>query len=143
MSKRIFARAELPPLTSPGSTGSIELPEELISEQVQRLALFCMIAAALWGVGLLMDLFLLTLATGAPRNWRSITLEFLGGFISLVVALYAATSSASTPRKRDVGLALMIFTAAILGLLTTWAVPPPPFSPDIVHVAWIAVLILV
>jgi serine/threonine-protein kinase len=28
-------------------------------------------------------------------------------------------------------------------LLTTWAVPPPPFSTDIVYVSWITVLILV
>ena len=141
--RRVLARCLQPAPTGPGSTGTFELPEELLSEQVQRLALFCMIAAALWGVGLVMDLFLLSVATGAPRNWRSITLEFFGGFASLVVALYAATSSASTQRKRDVGLALMIVTAVILALLTTWAVPPPPFSPDIVYVSWISVLILV
>jgi serine/threonine-protein kinase len=90
-----------------------------------------------------MDLVVLPLATCVSRNWRSVLLEFFGIFTSLVVALYAATSTAPTERKRDVGLGLMLFTAANLALLTTWAVPPPPFSTDIVYVSWITVLILV
>ena len=58
-------RQPTPSSTGVGDTKSF-LPEELLSEQVQRLALFCLIGAAMWTVGFVMDMFVLPYAT----RWR-------------------------------------------------------------------------
>ena len=140
--RSICARREpAPSATGWGDTKSF-LPEELLSEQVQRLTLFCLIAAAMWTVGFVMDLFLLPYATGMPRNFRSLTLEVMGTLVALVVGLYAATSDASSQRKADVGIVVMLANAAGIAALNTWAFPPPTTVPP-AYLSWSTVLILV
>ena len=66
--RSIRARREPTPTGAGASDTKSFLPEELLSEQVQRLALFCLIAAALWSAGFVMDLLVLPYATGhAPE----------------------------------------------------------------------------
>jgi eukaryotic-like serine/threonine-protein kinase len=140
--RSVRARREpAPSATGAGDTKSF-LPEELLSEQVQRLAIFCLIAAAMWTVGFVMDLFVLPYATGMPRNYRSLTLEFMGTLVALVVGLYAATSDASSQRKSDVGIVVMLANAAAIAALNTWAIPPPTSVPP-AYLSWVTVLILV
>ena len=140
--RSIRARREpTPSATGVGDTRSF-LPEELLSEQVQRLALFCLIGAAMWTVGFVMDMFVLPYATGMPRNWRSLALEFMGTLVALVVGLYAATSDASSQRKADVGIVVMLANAAGIAALNTWAIPPPTSVPP-AYLSWATVLILV
>src|SRR5687768_17860915 len=88
---------------------AFSLPDDLLSEQVKRLALFCLIAAVLWTVGLLMDLFLVPLASGDPRNWRSVTLEVMAGTVSLIVGVYAMRSKSPPGHKGAVGVVFMLF----------------------------------
>jgi hypothetical protein len=64
-----FIRARRPENATGGSNfreSGFSLPDDLLSEQVKRLALFCLIAALMWTVGLLMDLFLIPIASGNP-----------------------------------------------------------------------------
>jgi serine/threonine-protein kinase len=121
---------------------AFSLPDELLSEQVKRLALFCLIAGVLWTVGLLMDLFLIPLASGEPRNSRSLTIESLTAAVSLAVGVYATRSKAPPGRKGAVGVVFMLFNAAAIAALNTWAVPPPTELPKI-HLSWITIAILV
>ena len=127
--------------SSPRESG-FSLPEDLLSEQVKRLALFCLIAALMWTVGLLMDFFLIPIASGNPKNWRSLTLEVMAGAVSLAVGVYATRSKAPPGHKGAVGVVFMLFNAAAIAALNTWAVPPPTELPK-VHLSWITIAILV
>jgi tRNA A-37 threonylcarbamoyl transferase component Bud32 len=140
--RRIRARREPTPTTTITGDTKSRLPEELLSEQVQRLALFCLIAAGLWSVGFVMDLLVLPYATGMPRNWRSLALEFMSALVAVVVGFYAATSHAGSQRKADVGIVVMLFNAGAIAALNTWAVPPPTSLPA-VYLSWATILILV
>src|SRR5262245_4664306 len=145
MANEQIVQARRPQTITGGSSArdsAFSLPDDLLSEQVKRLALFCLIAAVLWTVGLLMDLFLVPLASGKPRNWRSVTLEVMAGLVSLVVGVYATRSKASTAHKSTVGVVFMLFNAAAIAALNTWAVPPPTTLPTI-HLSWITIAILV
>ena len=52
------------------------MPEELLSEQVQRLAVFAAIAGTLWSFALLLDITVLPAANGTGLwNWRTIPVE--------------------------------------------------------------------
>ena len=140
--RSIHARREPVP-TGVGVTDTKSyLPEELLSEQVQRLALFCLIAAGLWTAGFVMDLLVLPYATGMPRNWRSLTLEFIATLVAVVVGFFAATSDASSQRKADVGIVMMLVNAGAIAALNTWAIPPPARLPA-AYLSWTTILILV
>ena len=140
--RSIRARREPTPTGTGLNDSKLFLPEELLSEQVQRLALFCLIAAGLWSVGFLIDLLVLPYATGMPRNWRSLTLEFVSALVAVVVGFYAATSDATSQRKADIGVVLMLVNAAAIAALNTWALPPPTSLP-LAYLSWTTILILV
>src|SRR5262245_987169 len=140
--RSIRARREPIPSSTTVSDTRPFLPEELLSEQVQRLALFCLIAAALWSVGFLIDLLVLPYATGMPRNWRSLTLEFISALGAVVVGFFAATSDASSQRKADIGAVMLLANAAAIAALNTWAIPPPTRVPA-AYLSWATILILV
>jgi serine/threonine-protein kinase len=140
--RSIRARREPTPSGTGVSDSKVFLPEELLSEQVQRLALFCLIAAGLWSTGFVIDLLVLPYATGMPRNWRSLTLEFVSALVAAVVGFFAATSDAPSQRKADIGIVLMLVNAAAIAALNTWALPPPTSLP-LAYLSWTTILILV
>lgn len=127
--------------TRPGEP-SMPLPEELLSEQVQRLALLCLIAALLWGVGLVMELWAIPYANGAPRNWRAVTVSLVVGVVSLLVGAYTTVSKAPSHRKADVGVLFMLFNVGAIAAINTWAVPPPTRLPDL-YLSWTTIAILI
>ncbi|HEY6507651.1 MAG TPA: serine/threonine-protein kinase, partial [Vicinamibacterales bacterium] len=141
-SRRVRARRDEPLTGSRPGESSLSLPEELLSEQVQRLALFCLIAALLWAVGLVMDLWAIPYANGVPRNWRSVTVELAVGVVSLVVGLYVTRSKAPSDWKADVGVFFMLFNVGAIAAINTWAVPPPTKLPD-VYLSWTSIAILI
>jgi serine/threonine-protein kinase len=134
-----------PPTPAPSGTGTgrtvSRLPEELLSEQVQRLAVFAAVVGAVWTVGLFMDFAVLPAATGQPQNWRSLALEFMGAFTAALMCLYASTSPASPQHKMDVGLGFMLLNAFGVAMLNTWAATMVPDPSR--HLSWLTVLILV
>src|SRR4029453_19453900 len=71
-----------------------------------------------------------------------VTLEVMTGPVSLVVGVYATRSKASTAHKGAVGVVFMLFNAAAIAALNTWAIPPPTELP-IIHLSWITIVILV
>jgi serine/threonine-protein kinase len=139
-SRRIVAAPDTP---APGVTEtSRPLPEELLSEQVQRLAVFAAVAGTVWAIGLLMEAFVMPTANGTGlRNYRGITLEFLACLAAAVMCLYLSTSPATPQRKTDIGLGFMLLNALAITLMNTWAVAAT-LNPAR-HVSWTTVLILV
>jgi serine/threonine-protein kinase len=145
MAEEHLIQARRPETITGGSKtrdSAFSLPDDLLSEQVKRLALFCLIAATLWTVGLMMDLFLIPYASRNPRNWRSVTIEVMAGVVSLAVGVFATRSKAPPAKKGAVGVLFMLFNAAAIAALNTWAVPPPTELPKI-FLSWITIAILV
>jgi serine/threonine-protein kinase len=122
------------------STGRI--PDELLSEQVQRLAVFSAVAAALWGFALFMDIVILPAANGTGlRNWRTIPIEIVAVIVSTALGVVIKRTNASLPTKRDAGLVFMLMNAVGIASLNAWGSVLPRTGE--IHVSWIAVLILV
>jgi eukaryotic-like serine/threonine-protein kinase len=140
-SRRVQARVDEPTTETRPGESRWSLPEELLSEQVQRLALFCLIGALLWAVAFVIELWVLPATTGVARNWRGVVLEFIGGLSTLVVGLYVTTSDAPSQRKADVGIGLLLFNAGTLAAYSAWALKP---ATDVVAIlpSWIALAIL-
>jgi tRNA A-37 threonylcarbamoyl transferase component Bud32 len=141
---RVVARIDRTPTAgAPDSRrGTGRIPEELLSEQVQRLAVFAAVVGAVWAFGLFMDLVVLPVAKGTGiRNWRAIPIEVVATIVSAAMCAFARFSSAGVRAKIDAGLVFMLLNGAGIAAMNAWASLPP--RPDEIHISWITVLILV
>jgi len=89
MSRRLIAPRPDTPVSSGSEIASGRLPEGLLAEQVQRLAVFSIVAGPVLTVGLLIDLFVLPLDVEGARNWRSVTLEAVASLASVAMYVFA------------------------------------------------------
>ena len=128
---------------SGGARATGRLPTDLLSEQVQRLAIFSGVAGGIWGFGLLMDLFVLPLLMQAGRrNWRAIAIESAATLGAAAMCPYVLKSAASLDAKTRTGLVFMLLNAAAIAIYNAWATPVP--GPGEIHLlSWVAILILV
>jgi serine/threonine protein kinase len=120
------------------------LPDDLVVEQLERLALFSLIGVAMWTTGLVMD-SIVTVAVPATYKsviWKHHVLEVLGITVSAVMFLYVRYGPHTPQTKVDVSLAYMVLTAAAIAAMDTW-VEPPPLRAQMVQVSWIPILLLV
>lgn len=116
------------------------LPDDLLIQQAERLALFGATGVGLWTFGLVMDR-LTALTMAAPlHSWRADLIEMLGIANSALLFLYARYSGHAPRTKTDVGLACMIFNAFLIAMLNSWVMPPTMLM---MHLSWITILILV
>jgi serine/threonine-protein kinase len=144
-SRKLVARAHHTPVSSVTdsrpTTGRI--PDELLSEQVQRLAVFSSVAGALWTFGLVTDLLIMPSARGnGMRNWNAILLEIAAAVVAFSMCLFVRKSRATDAAKTSVGMAFMLLNAGAVAALNAWASLVPP-RLDEVHISWITVLILI
>jgi eukaryotic-like serine/threonine-protein kinase len=127
---------------SGGGRSTGRLPAELLTEQVQRLAVFSGVAGACWGFGLFMDVVVLPIfMQPAQRNWRAIALEIIATVAAAAMYPYLRKSPAQPEAKTRVGLAFMLLNAALIALLNAWANPVTELKD--MHLSWVAILILV
>ena len=128
----------------PSSHGTSALPEDLMTEQVQRLALFTLIGVVLWTFALAVNQVVSTVApaffTLVPRSIRP--LEVVGVIVSVVMFVYIKFAPHSPETKADVGLGYMIFNAAAIAFMNNIATPPP-LQARMIQVSWIAIVLLV
>jgi len=143
---KFIARREPTPMPGrpPTTRTTGRLPDDLVSEQVERLALFSLLGAALWTTGLVMDqLMLLTTPIGFPLEiWKSHLIEILGIVTSGAMFGYTRYARHSPQTKADVGLAYMVLIAAFIAALNTW-VAAPPTRAQMMQLSWIPILLLV
>jgi serine/threonine-protein kinase len=133
------ASTDVPPRQLTGSTTG-RFPEEMLAEQVTRLASFAAVVAGLWTFGVVMELILLPLLLDQPFSRVGPIIEFVGVTVSLAMFAYVRHAKQSVESKRSVGLAYMIATALLIALLNTLTRVAPPAGPE---VSWIAVVVLV
>ena len=124
----------------PRRTG--RMPDELLPEQIERLAVFSAVAGSLWTVALFIDIFVLPAANGTGDwNWRTIPVEFTAALVSLALGYVFKETALRPAIKINLGLAFMLLNAVGIASLNAWGSTPP--QPGEIHVSWIAVLILV
>lgn len=140
--RRRVARREPSSSRAPAAPLTGRMPEELLSDQVQRLAMFAAVGTCVWAFALLMTgLVIPTFGSVSGRHWRAVTFEAAGVFVSAVMWQYFRRSPASPAVKVHAGLGLMLLAAALVAALNAWAMPLP--SVGDLHLSWIAILILV
>ncbi len=118
------------------------MPDDLLSEQIQRLAVFSAVAGSLWTFALFLDVAVLPAANGTGLwNWRTIPTEIAGGVISAVLWFVFQRTGLSLSVKQNAGLAFMLLNCAGVAALNVWGSVQP--RPGEIHISWIAVVILV
>src|SRR5688572_14646404 len=128
--------------TTDTGRSTARMPEELVSDQVRRLAVFAATAGAVWSFGLFMD-FIVLPAAGQPDapNWRNISIEIYACLTALAMWAYLRVSSSAHHVKMNAGLVFMVMNALAIALLNAWALPPVEFR--IRQLSWATILILV
>ena len=118
------------------------MPDELLSEQVQRLAIFASIAGILWTFALILDVTVLPAANGTGLwNWRTIPVEIAAAIISAILWFVFRHSPLSLAAKKNAGLNFMLLNAVGISALNAWGSVLPQVGE--IHISWIAVLILI
>lgn len=131
------------PVPSVSGTGRVtsRLPDDLLAEQIERLAVFSAVITGLWGFGLAMDTVIVPLVLGFPRVPFAMIIETSGVAVSAAMFLYVRHANHTLDTKAKAGLGYLIVNAVGVALLNTLALRGR--MPDGPWVSWIAVLILV
>jgi len=143
--QRIVPR-ELTPTPGPSNTTRFgnRLPEDLVTEQLGRLAIFSLIGLSMWTTGLVMDSIV---KVGVPSSygseiWKHYVLEVIGIVVSALMFVYVRYVPHTSETKVNASLVYMLLTAAAIAALNTW-VEPPPLRARMLQVSWTSILLLV
>jgi tRNA A-37 threonylcarbamoyl transferase component Bud32 len=117
------------------------LPDELVSEHVQRLAVAGAVGAGLWTFGFVMDMAARPFNAGPMVSPMSVAIQILGILISAALVVYIRRSAHTPQLKAEVGLGYMVLNAVAVALLNTWARPVTTEALGLV--SWNTIVILV
>ena len=124
-----------------GKTGGHPLPDDLVSDQVQRLAVCAAVGAGLWTYGLLMDTVVSPLTVAKPVSSITTAIEIIAIAVSAAMFLYAKYADQAPRTKADAGLPYLVLNAFGVALLNSWA--HPPTIESLSRLSWNTVVILV
>jgi serine/threonine-protein kinase len=117
--KLVQPRLDTPAPQTSGDTGASRLPDTLISEHVQRLAVCAAVGAGLWTYGLVMDTIIRPRYVGLPISWTSIVVEIVAIVGSLLMFGYVRYGKCPHDRKADAGLFYLVLNAAAVALINS------------------------
>jgi tRNA A-37 threonylcarbamoyl transferase component Bud32 len=122
-------------------TAAGRLPDALVSDQVQRLAVCTLVGFGLWTYGLTMDTIVrpLTVAPVIPR--LNLVVEALSIALSAAMFLYVRYAPHTPSTKTDAGLVYFVLNAIGVSLLNYWVFQPGIESGG--RLSWTTVAILV
>jgi serine/threonine protein kinase len=130
------------PATVDSRRSASRLPDELATEQLQRLALFGAIVGGLWTVGLFIDLVLVPIAWNMRIRASNVTLSLCGMAASALMYWYVRYCNQHPPQtKTEVSLGFLVLNGIGIAILNTWLVPPA--AVPTLHLSWITVGILI
>ena len=141
--KKIIQPREETPL--PGvrqPLAATRLPDDLLSEHVQRVAIAGAVGAGLWLFGLVMDLIVMPMTLGTVPPALMIVTDILGILISAGLFAFIRHSSYAPQLKADVGILFMVLNAMAVALVNTQARTVTIFTMG-GHVSWMTIVILV
>ena len=110
------------------------LPDELLKEQVARLAAFSAVMAALWGYGLLMELAVLPLMLGIATTASGALVETAAIVTSAAMHVYVKYANHTVETKKAVGLGYMVANAFGIGLINTVAMAHSIPELSLIHI---------
>ncbi len=133
------------PTPAPGGETSHvtgRLPDDLLAEHVQRLAVLGAIGAGLWAFTLFMHTVVTPLTVGTRLSTVQIVIEVLGVIVSLAIFVHVRYARQCLQTKTDVGLVYMVLNAVLIAMLNTWAVAPTVEALTD-RLSWTTILILI
>ena len=139
--KMIEPRAQTP---APGaeqvrSTG--RLPDDMLDEQLQRLAVFTAIGAGLWALTVVIHAFVTPRTVGTVIPMRAIAIEVIGVVTSVAVFLYVRYAPHTCEVKTDAGPWYMILNAILVAMVNTWVTAPT--VETLGRLSWTTIIILI
>jgi serine/threonine-protein kinase len=117
------------------------LPDEMLSEQVQRLAVLSAVAAGLWAFSLVMQAIVTPLTVGTSVPSVEVAIEVLGITTAAAVFVYVRYASHGLQTKSDAGLIFMLLNALFIAMVNTWAIAPTVETMR--HLSWNTIVILI
>ena len=139
-SRRIEPRAQSAPPDARERSGWGRLPDDVLAEQVRRLAVCAAVGAGLWTYGLLMDTVVRPLTMGTLVPTVNVMIEIAAIAASGLMFLYVRYARHAPGVKTDAALFYLVANAIGVALLNSWAKVP---VIDAVHLSWNTVVILV
>jgi tRNA A-37 threonylcarbamoyl transferase component Bud32 len=122
------------------SSGAGRLPDDLLHEQVQRVALLAAVGGGLWSVGLAMDGLIIPNAFALPVSRSSVAVEIFAVIISALTFVYVKYGRQLPQTKTDMALGYMILSAFAVAMINTRTVQALDQTVD--TVSWITIVIL-
>src|SRR5262245_38876759 len=138
--KRIAPRPATPSPDAQDESGLTPLPEELLSEQVRRLAVFAAVGGGLWTYGLVMDSIINPLTVRSVAPAIQIIIDSLAILLSVGMYFYVPYRGHSAQTKSDIALLYFVLNAMGIAVLNTWTRIP---ITDTLHLSLNTVAILV
>src|SRR5262245_56840382 len=115
---RVEPRARTPVPGAPENLVTGRLPEELLSEQVQRFGVFAAVAGGLWAFGMGMHALILPRTVGGPATTPTIiAIEIFAIVFSVVSALYVRFVGHHAATKANAGLVFMLVNAFLVAMV--------------------------
>jgi eukaryotic-like serine/threonine-protein kinase len=139
--KIIRPRVQTPLPGAPVETATTRLPEELLSEHVQRIAVAGAVGAGLWTFGLVMDALVFPLTVGPAPRTLTLAIDVLGVAVSAAMFLSIRHTALAPQVKADVGLLFMVLNAIFVALINSQA--RTVTNAAMGHVSWNTIVILV
>ncbi len=116
------------------------LPDDVLAEQVRRLAISAAVGAGLWTYGLLMNTVVQPLTVGAVVPRMNVMIDIAAIAASGLMFLYVRYSPHAPQVKTNAGLLYLVANAIGVALINSWTKVP---ATDAVHLSWNTVVILV
>jgi hypothetical protein len=138
----IQPRVQTPPPVARQPLAATRLPDDLLSEHVQRIAIAGAVGAGLWLFGLVMDAIVMPATLGTVPPATMIVIDILGVLLSAGLFAFIRHSSYATQLKADVGLLFMVVNAIAVAAINTQARTVTIFTMG-GHVSWMTIVILV
>ena len=140
--KIIQPRAQTPIPCARQPLAATRLPDDLLCEHVQRVAIAGAVGASLWLFGLVMDALVMPATLGTKPPAMMLIVDVLGVLGSAALFAFIRHSSYATQLKADVGLMFMVLNAAAVALINTQA-RSLTIATMGGHVSWMTIVILV
>jgi tRNA A-37 threonylcarbamoyl transferase component Bud32 len=139
--KIIQPRVQTPLPGAPERIVTSRLPDDLLSEHVQRLAVAGGVGAGLWMFGFVMDTIVTPLTVGPAPGTLTVAIDILGVLVSAAMFVYIRHTAHAPEAKADVGLLFMLLNAIGVALVNTQA--RTVTTATLGNVSWNTIVILV
>jgi serine/threonine-protein kinase len=117
------------------------LPDDMMDEQVQRLAAFTAIGAGLWALTVFIHLFVTPRTVGTVIPRLAIAIEAIGIVASVAVFLYVRYAPHTCQKKSEAGLWYLVLNTIFVALLNTWVTAPT--TQTLERLSWTPIIILI